>query len=64
MIIVDVSKFKNIDQALKAYKRKSDKMGTVRELRDRQEFVKPSVKRREELKKAKYVQATYTKIDD
>jgi small subunit ribosomal protein S21 len=64
MIIVDVSKFKNIDQALKAYKRKSDKSGMVRELRDRQEFVKGSVKRREELKKAKYVQAKYRKSDD
>ncbi len=64
MIIVDVSKFKNIDQALKSYKRKSDKMGTVRELRDRQAFIKPSVKHREELKKAKYIQATYRKSDD
>jgi|694.fasta_scaffold01416_27 small subunit ribosomal protein S21 len=64
MIIVDISKFKNLDQALKAYKRKSDKMGTVRELRNRQEFVKPSVKRREEIKKAKYIQANYRKTDD
>jgi small subunit ribosomal protein S21 len=64
MIIVDISKFKNLDQALKAYKRKSDKIGTVRELRDRKEFVKPSVKRREELKKAKYIQANYRKTDD
>jgi small subunit ribosomal protein S21 len=64
MIIVDVSKFKNLDQALKAYKRKGDKMGTVRELRDRKEFVKPSVKRRDQIKKAKYIQSKYGKSDD
>lgn len=64
MIIVDVTKFKNLDQALKAYKRKSDKMGTVRELRGRQEFVKPSVKRRSEIKKAKYIQSTYRNTND
>ena len=64
MIIVDVSKFKNLDQALKAYKRKGDKIGTVKELRKRKEFIKPSVKRREELKKAKYLQSTHQKSDD
>jgi len=64
MIIVDVSKFKNLDQALKAYKRKGDKIGTVNELRDRKEFVKPSVKRRNQIKKAKYIQSKYGKSDD
>ena len=64
MIIIDISKFKNLDQALKAYKRKGDKIGMVRELRERKEFVKPSVKRREELKKAKYLQALHRKSDD
>ena len=64
MIIIDVSKFKNLDQALKTYKRKFDKTGTVRELRSRQEFVKPSVKRRDEIKKAKYIQSTYRQTND
>jgi small subunit ribosomal protein S21 len=64
MIIVDVSKFKNLDQALRAYKRKGDKIGTVKELRKRKEFIKPSVKRRDELKKAKYLQAIHQKSDD
>jgi small subunit ribosomal protein S21 len=64
MIIIDISKFKNLDQALKAYKRKGNKIGMVRELRERKEFVKPSVKRREELKKAKYLQALHRKSDD
>jgi small subunit ribosomal protein S21 len=64
MIIIDVSKFKSIDQALKVYKRKTDKIGTVRELRDRKEFTKPSVKRRTEVNKARYIQSTYRQIND
>lgn len=64
MIIVEVSKFKNLDQALKAYKRKGDKIGIVKELRKRKEFIKPSVKRREELKKAKYLQVIRQPSDD
>jgi small subunit ribosomal protein S21 len=56
MIIIDVTKFGSIDQALKLYKNKTNKIGTIRELRDRQEFVKPSVKRRAEIQKAVYIQ--------
>jgi small subunit ribosomal protein S21 len=59
MIIIDVTKFGSIEQALKVYKNKSNKIGTVRELRDRQEFVKPSVKRRAEVKKAKYIEKKF-----
>jgi small subunit ribosomal protein S21 len=59
MIIIDVTKFGSIDQALKLYKSKTNKIGTVRELRDRQEFVKPSVKRRAEIKKAKYIEKKF-----
>jgi small subunit ribosomal protein S21 len=59
MIIIDVTKFGSIDQALKVYKNKTNKIGTVRELRDRQEFVKPSVKRRAEVLKAKYIEKKF-----
>ena len=59
MIIIDVTKFGSIDQALKVYKNKTNKIGTVRELRDRQEFVKPSVKRRKEVLKAKYIEKKF-----
>ncbi len=59
MIIIDVTKFGSIEQALKIYKNKTNKIGTVRELRDRQEFVKPSVKRREEVLKAKYIEKKF-----
>jgi small subunit ribosomal protein S21 len=56
MIIVPVKEGENIDRALKKYKRKFEKTGVVRELRDRQKFTKPSVKKREEKLKAIYIQ--------
>ena len=59
MIIIDVTKFGSIEQALKVYKNKTNKIGTVRELRDRAEFVKPSVERRAEVKKAVYLQKKF-----
>jgi len=61
MIIIDVTKFGSIDQALKLYKSKTNKIGTIRELRDRAEFVKPSVKRREEVLKAQYIEKKFNK---
>jgi len=57
MIIVPLKKEgENIERALKKFKRKFEKTGVIRELRSRQAFVKPSVRRREEIKKAIYVQ--------
>lgn len=57
MIIVEVQGGKEgLEKALKKYKRKFDKIGVGKELRRRKEFVKPSVKRRLEIKKAKYNQ--------
>ena len=56
MIIVPVKEGENIDRALKKFKRKFEKTGVIRELRSRQAYVKPSVRRREEIKKAIYVQ--------
>lgn len=56
MIIVPVKEGENIDRALKKFKRKFEKTGVIRELRARQAFIKPSVRRREEIKKAAYVQ--------
>ena len=56
MIIVPVKEGESIDRALKKYKRKFEKTGVMREVRDRQQYTKPSVKRREEKLKAIYVQ--------
>ncbi|MBR7067063.1 MAG: 30S ribosomal protein S21 [Bacteroidales bacterium] len=56
MIIVPIKEGENIERALKKFKRKFDKTGIMRELRSRQAFTKKSVLRREEIKKAIYVQ--------
>lgn len=56
MIIVPVKEGENIERALKKFKRKFEKTGTVKELRGRQEFTKPSVTRREQVKHAIYIQ--------
>lgn len=56
MIIVPVKEGENIERALKKFKRKFEKTGIIKELRDRQEFTKPSVRRREQVKKAIYIQ--------
>jgi len=56
MIIIPVKEGENIDRALKRYKRKFEKTGQMRELRERQRFTKPSVRRREQKLKAIYIQ--------
>lgn len=56
MIIVPVKEGENIEKALKKLKRKFDKTGVVRELRNRQKFTKPSVVARERKLKAIYIQ--------
>jgi len=56
MIIVPVKEGENIDKALKKLKRKFEKTGVVKELRERQKFTKPSVIKREQLIKARYIQ--------
>lgn len=56
MIVIPVKEGENIERALKRFKRKFEKTGVIKELRDRQKFTKPSVKRREEVKKAAYIE--------
>jgi small subunit ribosomal protein S21 len=56
MIIIPVKEGENIDKALKKFKRKFEKTGVVRELRDRQKFTKPSIVKREMKMKAIYIQ--------
>ena len=56
MLIIPVKDGENIDRALKRFKRKFDKTGTMRQLRSRQHFTKPSVERRAQIQKAQYIQ--------
>lgn len=54
MLIIPIKEGENIDRALKRYKRKFDRTGTMRQLRSRQQFTKPSVEKRNQLQKAQY----------
>ena len=56
MIIVPVKEGESIDRALKKYKRKYEKTGVIKELRERQQFTKPSVKKRSQKLRAVFIQ--------
>jgi small subunit ribosomal protein S21 len=64
MLIIPIKDGENIDRALKRYKRKFDKTGTVRQLRARQQFTKPSVTRRAVIQKAQYIQTLKDSIEN
>lgn len=54
MLIVEVKS--NIDKAIKELKKKVYKTKQTIELYSRKEYLKPSVKKNKQLKKAKYIQ--------
>ena len=56
MLIVKVKEGENIERALKRYKRKVNQTKQMIHLRKNEEFIKPSVKKREQKKKAIYIQ--------
>ena len=56
MLLINLKENDTIDKALKKYKKKFERTGVVKELRERQQFTKPSVKRRKQLIKARYKQ--------
>ena len=56
MIVVPLKEGENIEKALKKFKRKFEKTGVVKELRNRQAFEKPSVAKRKQMMRAIYVQ--------
>jgi small subunit ribosomal protein S21 len=63
MIIVEVTQKQPIERALKVLKRKWDRNKVSKELRNRKEFTKKSVKRRDQLKKAAYIEQKYRTND-
>tara|TARA_R110000772_G_C12979387_1_gene405675 strand:+ start:54 stop:245 length:192 start_codon:yes stop_codon:yes gene_type:complete len=56
MLIVEIKKGESIEKALKQYKFKVNKTKQTIMLREGQEFQKPSVKRRKQKQKAKYLE--------
>ncbi|HMU71369.1 MAG TPA: 30S ribosomal protein S21 [Ferruginibacter sp.] len=64
MLIIDSKDCENIDKALKKYKKKFEKSKILLQLRERQSYTKPSVRRRKEILKAVYKeQISSGKID-
>ncbi|RME96868.1 MAG: 30S ribosomal protein S21 [Bacteroidetes bacterium] len=64
MLIIDVRSGESIDKALKRYKRKSINTRIIREVRNRREFIKPSVKRRQETMKAAYREQRLRRLEN
>lgn len=60
MLIIPVKEGENIDRALKRYKRKFDRTKTMRNLRARKQYTKPSVAKRAQMIKASYIQRLKT----
>ncbi|NOQ92735.1 MAG: 30S ribosomal protein S21 [Flavobacteriaceae bacterium] len=60
MLIIPVKDGENIDRALKRFKRKFDRTKTMRTLREKKQFTKPSVVKRKQMQKAQYVQGLRT----
>ena len=54
MLIINVKEEESIDRALKRYKRKFQSTGTLKELRKRKHFTKPSVDKRNQILNAEY----------
>jgi small subunit ribosomal protein S21 len=63
MLIVKVKDGEKIDRALKRLKRKFRDTQVLQTLRDKKEFTKPSVQRRQQIKKAQYIQSLEEKKD-
>ena len=56
MLVIKVKENESIERALKRFKNKFQNTQVLKELRSRKEFKKPSVVRRQQVIKAKYVQ--------
>ena len=63
MIIIEIEGKDSLEKALKKYKKKYESTRVLKSLRNRKEYVKPSEKRRAEIKKAIYVQSKHREIE-
>ncbi|MBM3164220.1 MAG: 30S ribosomal protein S21 [Bacteroidetes bacterium] len=60
MLIIPIKEGENIEKALKKYKKKFEKTNVMKQLRERKEFEKPSISRRQEIIRASYKQKMQT----
>lgn len=61
MIIITLKEGDTIDKALKKLKRKFEKTGIARELRERQQYTKPSERNRSKRLRSLYIQRMISK---
>ena len=61
MIIVNVKENESIDKALKRFKKKFERTGVLKEIRQRSYYEKPSIKRRNTKLRAEYRQKMQNK---
>jgi len=56
MLIIPIKEGENIERALKKYKKKFEKTKVMLELRERKQFEKPSITKRQQVIRATYKQ--------
>lgn len=54
MLIIPVKEGEPVERAIKRFKKKFEKIGVMKELRDRKHYTKPAVRRRSEKLRAIY----------
>ena len=64
MIIIKQKNGENIERMLKRFKKKLDNVKTSKELKDRKEYIKPSVKKRKIKQKAIYIEKIKNNSDE
>jgi len=64
MLIIKNERGENIERMLKRYKRKFDRTKVLKQLRDNQQFTKPSVRKRKIKQKAVYVEKKFGTNND
>jgi small subunit ribosomal protein S21 len=56
MLQIPVKEGESIERALKKYKKKFERTGVLKELRERKEYTKKSILKRQQIIKAQYVE--------
>ena len=56
MLQIPVKEGESIERALKKYKKKFERTGVLKELRERKEYIKKSIVRRQQIIKAEYAE--------
>ena len=64
MLVIPVKEGESIEKALRKYKRKFDKVKTIKDLRRRQNYTKPSISDREVAKKGAYKESNRQRAID